>query len=81
VIVSRDTIINEIALQYDIPVDVVSQIVNSQFSFVANVISKGDRTNPDTLKNVNLQYFGKFAVKEARKRYYKKVNDRTESDD
>ena len=66
---------HDIADELGLPFKVVEGIVNSQFSFVADVISKGDRNNPDTLKNVNVQYFGKFAVKETRKRYYEKLNN------
>jgi hypothetical protein len=72
----------DIAQTYDLPIWVIEMIINSQFEFVANVIKNCDRTNPSTFKNINLQYFGKFAVKEARKKYYEKLkNDRTESDD
>lgn len=71
----KESIINNISEVLGIPVQTVKSIINSQFSFVTYIIKKGDRSNPDTLENVNIQYFGKFAVKPARKKYYEGLND------
>lgn len=78
----KDKILKEISLLNYIPLEVVRKIVDSQFEFVASVIKNCDRTEPGTFKNVNVQYLGKFAVKESKKKFYNKLkDDRTESTD
>ena len=72
---NKENIEREIADELGLPLDVVKEIVKSQFSFVADIIKNCDRTDPETFKNINIQYLGKFAVKETRRRYYNKLKD------
>jgi len=55
--------------KYKLPVDVIEKIVDSQFEFTKEVISKG---NDDPIR---LQYLGVFQVKFGRRKY---VEDRRE---
>jgi nucleoid DNA-binding protein len=78
-IINKEYIEKKIAKELGISLDTVKEIVKSQWSFVAGVIKGCDRTDPETFKNVNVQYFGKFAVKETKKKFYKGLkDDRTE---
>lgn len=78
----KDKILKDISLRLHIPLVVVKKIVESQFEFIHDVIKNGDRTDPDTLKNIQVAYFGKFAVKQSKLDFYKKLkDDRTEGDD
>jgi hypothetical protein len=78
----KDKILKDISLTCYIPLEVVKKIVDSQFEFVANVIKSCDRDDPSTFKNVNVQYLGKFAVKESKKEFYNKPkDDRTKDSD
>jgi hypothetical protein len=78
----KDKILKDISLTCYIPLEVVKKIVSSQYEFIHDVIKGGDRDNPDTLKNINVQYFGKFAVKNSKREFYKKLkDDRTEGID
>jgi hypothetical protein len=81
-VTEKDKILKDISLTLYIPLEVVKKIVESQFEFVAKVMKSCDRTDPDTFKNVNVQYLGKFAVKESKKSFYNKLkDDRTEGVD
>lgn len=78
----KDKILKDISLTYYIPLEVVKKIVDEQFDFVYTTIKNGDRSNPETLKNISVMHLGKFAVKNSKMEFYKKLkDDRTEGDD
>ena len=56
----KSKIINEISLKHDVPVKDVEEMVNSQFSFVKEVIQSAEKDMEDTFKTVKLPVFGKF---------------------
>ena len=75
----KERIYKDISLSYSIPMEVVKEIVDAQFDFVYTTIKGGDRTNPETLKNINVMHLGKFVVKNSKMKFYKKLkDDRTE---
>lgn len=55
-------IINRISSEMNIHPDIVEKAVRAQFEFVKNTIEAGE------MKPVQLQYFGKFAVKPTRRK-------------
>lgn len=71
----KDKILKDISLSFYIPLEVVKEIVGSQFDFIHEVIKGGDRTEPDTLKNINVTHLGKFAVKPSKIKFYEKLKD------
>ena len=77
----KDKIYKDISLTYYIPVEVVKAIINDgQFDFIYKTIKGGDRSNPETLKNINVTHLGKWAVKNSKMEFYKKLkDDRTEN--
>ena len=78
----KDKLLKEISLVCYIPLEVVKAAIDSQFGFIQEIIKGGDRTEPDTLKNINVTHLGKFAVKPARKKFYEKLkDDRTKDTD
>lgn len=48
------------ALELNLPVSLVTEIVNSQFEFVALEMAKGEQGNPETYKTILLKYLGTF---------------------
>lgn len=78
----KDKILKDISLNYYIPLEVVKAIIDEgQFGFIYETIKGGDRRNPETLMNINVTHLGKWAVKNSKMEFYKKLkDDRTESD-
>ncbi len=65
----------DIGNRYGLTVDEVEKIVRHQFSFVREVMAKGEKNNPDTFKTIQLTHLGKFALREHRlKEFEKKAN-------
>ena len=71
----KDKILKDISLTFYIPLEVVKEIVDAQFGFIQEIIKGGDRTEPDTLKNINVTHLGKFAVKPSKITFYNKLKD------
>lgn len=53
-------IINRISAEMDIHPDIVEKAIRAQFEFVKNTMESGE------MRSIQLQYFGKFAVKPLR---------------
>ena len=58
---SKKEIIQTLATKYNLPLEKVEKIVNSQFKYVAKIMSKGN------FDSVRLPYFGKFHSKKERR--------------
>jgi nucleoid DNA-binding protein len=71
----KEKIMKDISLRCYIPLEVVESVIDSQFKFLADTISSGDRRNPSTLKSVNLKNLGRFVIKETRMEFYKKLKE------
>ena len=54
-------VIKEVALECNLPIKSVTDMVMSQFEFVRDEVSSGDVTDPNTYKSVTLRYLGTFA--------------------
>ena len=61
----KKIIIQILATKYNLSLQKVERIVNSQFKFVEKIVKKGD------FESVRLPYFGKFSVKAGRLKYIK----------
>ena len=66
------TIIQKLASKYNLPLQVVEDIVYSQFKFVSKIIKKGN------FDSVRLPYFGKFHVNKNRLKYIQKKDGSTD---
>lgn len=66
---TEDTIIVELANKYDLPKSIIIDIVNSQFKFLKEVSAPNE-------KNLMLPYFGKFAIRPGRKKYWDGLNEK-----
>jgi len=75
----KEKIIRDISLTFIVHEDVIEDVIGSQFSFIHDTIKGGDRTNPDTLKNIQVTHLGKFAVKESKKKFYNKLKEEREN--
>ena len=58
---SKKEIVQTLATKYNLPLEKVEKIVNSQFKYVAKIMSKGN------FDSVRLPYFGKFHSKKERR--------------
>jgi nucleoid DNA-binding protein len=58
---SKKEIIQAIATKYNMPLEKIEQIVNSQFKYVSKIMADG------TFDSVRLPYFGKFSSKASRR--------------
>ena len=58
---SKKEIIQTLATKYNLPLEKVECIVNSQFKYVSKIMSDG------TFDSVRLPYFGKFSSKPGRR--------------
>ena len=59
----KDSIIQMLATEYNLPLKKVRQIVNHQFKFVSKVIRAGE------FDTIRLPYFGKWSVNKNRIKY------------
>lgn len=73
--VVRD-IIKEVAQKYDLSMSDATEVVMSQFKFVATEMPKGHDFEPSTFSNIMLRYFGTFAASEGKIRYMKLARER-----
>lgn len=73
--VVRD-IIKEVAAERNISTDLATEIVMSQFKFVAVEIAKGRDCDPSTFSNILLKYFGTFSVSEGRLKVLKRNKEK-----
>ena len=68
---NQKSIIQKIATKYNLPLKVVTNIINHQFKFVNKIIAKGE------FEGVRLPYFGKFDVNKKRLKYIKEKSGST----
>ena len=64
--------IKEIAVKFNMSEQVISKIVKSQFEFVKDEMSKGNKEDKSTYSSILLKYFGTFAFNERR---FDKIKD------
>ena len=64
--------IKEIAVKFNMSEQVISKIVKSQFEFVKDEMSKGNKEDKSTYKSILLKYFGTFSFNERR---FDKIKD------
>ena len=62
---NKKIIIQILATKYNLPLQKIEDVINSQFKFVGKIMKKGD------FESVRLPYFGKFSVKAGRLKYIK----------
>ena len=60
---NKKIIIQKIASKYNLPLQIVEDIVMHQFKFAASIINKGE------FETIRLPYFGKFHVNKKRLKY------------
>jgi nucleoid DNA-binding protein len=58
---SKKEIIQTLATKYNLPLEKIERIINSQFKYVAKVMSGGE------FDSIRLPYFGKFHSKKERR--------------
>ena len=66
---SKKIIINKLATKYNLPLRVITKIVDHQFKFVGKIMKEGN------FDAVRLPYFGKFSAKKKRIEYIKKKSN------
>ena len=66
---NKREIIHYLANKYNLPLSKVEEIVNYQFKFVSDVMTKGD------FDSVRLPYFGKFTVNPKRVAHINRLKD------
>ena len=66
---NKEAIIQYLATKYNLPLEVVEDIVNYQFKFVSNIMKEGD------FESVRLRYFGKFSVNPNRIKHITKLKN------
>lgn len=69
------TLYKEISFKYNISIDLVKKIVDSQFKFVKDVMASGIKNQPNTFKSIQLTHLGKFAKREYKLQEYKRKAD------
>jgi nucleoid DNA-binding protein len=67
---NKSFIIYKIANKYNLPLQTVERIVNSQFKYLAKIMNDGN------FDSVRLPYFGKFSVKKGRIAHIKRLTDK-----
>ena len=70
---NKREIIYFLANKYDLPLQEVESIINSQFKFVKEIIGKGD------FDTVRIPYFGKFTVSNGRVKHINRLKDEKDS--
>jgi len=66
---NKREIIHYLANKYNLPLSKVEEIVNYQFKFVSDVMTKGD------FDSIRLPYFGKFTVNPKRVAHINRLKD------
>ena len=64
------------ANEFGLKMEQMQEIAEAPFRFTAQVMSDGNRKLLD-FKSVRIMYWGKFLVKEGRKKLFQKINDRS----
>tara|TARA_Y100000361_G_C11087712_1_gene304721 strand:- start:35 stop:259 length:225 start_codon:yes stop_codon:yes gene_type:complete len=67
----KKIIIQKLATKYNLPLQVIENIISHQFKFVSKVMSKGK------FESIRLPYFGKFSVNENRLKHIKEKSGTT----
>ena len=65
----KKIIIQILATKYNLPLQKVEDIVNSQFKFVEKIMKEGN------FESIRLPYFGKFSVNPKRVEHINKLKD------
>lgn len=71
---SKKALIQDLASKHNLPLKTVTDIVESQFKYVAKVMSDG------SFDTIRLPYFGKFSVKPGRLKNVNKKKDGSTND-
>lgn len=66
---NKREIIHYLANKYNLPLSKIEEIVDYQFKFVADVMTKGD------FDSIRLPYFGKFTVNTKRVEHINRLKD------
>jgi hypothetical protein len=56
-------LIKSISLKYNVPLDVVKAIINSQFECAREEAKKGEKGKPETFRNVRFKHLGLLVAK------------------
>jgi hypothetical protein len=70
-------IIKEVAIELDLPIEVVTDIYYSQFKFVAVEMAKGVKGEESTFSNILLKYLGTFYASKPKIFYSSKARLKT----
>ena len=73
-------LIKEVAVEMNIPLGLVTDIVASQFEFVRVEMAKGVKGEPQTFKTILLKYFGTFQFSEAKHNAIQKTVERIKNE-
>lgn len=57
-------ILKDISKETGISVEEVEDVVLSQFKFIRDTISSGNPDEPESFKNINVAYLGKFVIRD-----------------
>ena len=71
----KKIIIQILVTKYDLSLQKVEGIINSQFNFVEKIVKKGD------FESIRLPYFGKFSVNSSRVKYITELKKKKQRDD
>ena len=63
---NKEEIIYMLATKYNLPIKIITEIVNYQFKYVTKIMTEGN------FETVRLPYFGKFSVNPKRVEYINK---------
>ena len=62
-LITIQKVVQKIAKEQGISIDIVTKIVNSQFKFVKDTMALGEKNRPETFKTIQVTHLGKFAVR------------------
>jgi nucleoid DNA-binding protein len=66
-------IYKQISQNTGLSMEMVEEIVRSQFQFVKDIMASGEKNDPESFKTINVTHLGKFAIREFKvMEYYKK---------
>jgi len=62
-LITIQKVVQKIAKEQGLSIDIVTKIVNSQFKFVKDTMALGEKNRPETFKTIQVTHLGKFAVR------------------
>ena len=66
----KEEIIRKLSYKYDIPIKIVTDIINYQFKYIAKIIKEGN------FETIRLPYFGKFTVNKNRVKHINNLKNK-----